>query len=413
MRMKNVVVLSIIFIFVGSMLLASVPAQTSEYSDTMDLDWDSSITVSKTYTWNMHEVNWPGLEYLGETIETDSTIEFDIMDTMPADTSAYEDYCAGFDDVIDVSINENVKTFSDVVADDYSTYLAYLIVPLEASYPEYDVYLGPESYLPIVIPASSGGEIADEDVYAYIIENIIYIEAIEDDVEHYAELDLDTGVTQLWQTWDIADESNYLTLTVDGYTGEIPAVGEGFDWENYDYETDWSVDWDWELLDVDWDEYDWDESDYDLDLWFAGTEDLDFEDMDWEQLEKDFAELADWDWEDAGLEDLGVFFEIETTGDVNHIHLEIEVELDDNVDATTVKLYYYDEGEEEWVKIETSVYNEDTGKVEADIDHLTVFAAAADDSGQDVKKDDAPGGFVAALVILGMAGAVVFLSRKK
>jgi hypothetical protein len=379
--------------------------------------------VDKTYTWNFHEVTWPDLYYLEEPIVTGSTIEFKIETAMPADSSAYEDYCAGFDSVITVKINGNVKTFSAIVGDDYSTYLAYLLIPLEASYPLYSVYLSPMEYLPLVIPVSSGGEIAEEDVIVTEDDAFVYIYAEETDVTHDARVEASTGHCPLWQAWDPMDSNNYITLTMDGYSGEIPPIGgdpyldddipDEFDWDDFDFEDNWSEDWDWEDLNVDWDEYDYDVDDMDMDIWFNGSDDLDFEDVDWEDLEADFEELEDWDWGEEGLEDLGCYFELTTDGDINHIHIEIDITLEEGVDATTVKLYYYDESKDEWVKIETSVYNEDTGKIEADVDHLTVFAAMAEDTAEPADDDDSPSGFVVAVAIMCLVGAVFLFRRKR
>jgi PGF-CTERM protein len=319
--------------------------------------------------------------------------------------------------VIEIKINGNTKVFSEVVADAYSTYLAYLLIPLEADL--YGYPMGPMEYLPLVIPASSGGEIAEEDVV--VIEDdsgTIFVYAEETDAQHSAQADADTGITQIWQAQDTVDPSNYITMTIDGYTGDIPPIGGGdipydeFDWDNFTWDEDWDEDWDWESLDIDWDEYDWECGDMELDVWCDGYDDLEYDEMDWDALGAEWDALEDWDWEEEGLEDLGLYFEINSDDEINFMHVEIDIEVDKDTDTSTIKLYYLDEDTEIWVKIETSGYNEDTGKLEADIDHLTVFAAMAEDTdGDKVDKDDAPG-FAAVLVLFGLAGAVLFLRRK-
>jgi hypothetical protein len=69
MRLRNVAILSIVFLFVGSLFFMGASAQAEDLA----LTWSSDITVSKTYTWNFHEVTWKDLSYLGEPIATGST----------------------------------------------------------------------------------------------------------------------------------------------------------------------------------------------------------------------------------------------------------------------------------------------------------------------------------------------------
>jgi hypothetical protein len=429
MRMKTIIATSVILLMLGSMLLMCASAQ----DDYPDLTWSTSVGEGKTFKWNFQEVTWPDLYYLEEEIVTGSTIEIDVNADMPANGEAYDSYCIGFDEIVELRVNGNTKTFSDFVAGDYSNYIAYLLIPTEASYTygEVPITMAPKDYLPIVIPLSSGGEVTEEDVVVTSDSTTVYVEVQELDVSHSAQSQKSSGIAQVWQAVDPFDDTSYLTLTIDGYTGEIPEIGAGvatvdddttdddrtdddeIDWSEFE---DWEEEWDadaWEDWDVDWDEWDFDAEDYDMDAWSSGTTDLCYMDMDWDNLTEEFDELEDFDWEEEGLEDLGIYFTLDSNETIDHLHLELEIDLPAGTDPAHIKLFYFDEVNGVWVKIATSSFNPDTGKLEVDIDHLTVFAAAADDSEGSVDKKDAPSGFTVVMLIFGLAGAMLLVGRKR
>jgi len=115
------------------------------------------------------------------------------------------------------------------------------------------------------------------------------------------------------------------------------------------------------------------------------------------------------------LIDLEVYFEInpvEEDAEDIHIEMDIEENVPDDVSHEDVHLYWLDEEEGEWVMVDDSMYDPDTGLLIADIDHLTVFAACAEEDTGDMDKDDAPG-YEMFLAIVGSLIVLAFVNRRK
>jgi hypothetical protein len=115
------------------------------------------------------------------------------------------------------------------------------------------------------------------------------------------------------------------------------------------------------------------------------------------------------------LIDLDVYFQInpkEDDAEDIHIELDIEDNVPSDIKARNVKLFWLDEDKGEWVEVEDSEYDPDTGLLSADIDHLTVFAAYAKDETEDMEKDSAPG-FEIILAILGSLLVLALVNRRR
>lgn len=116
--------------------------------------------------------------------------------------------------------------------------------------------------------------------------------------------------------------------------------------------------------------------------------------------------------EKQNLKDLEILFEINPKNDSEEAKvINIEIDISDklgDIDPEKIKLYWLDEEEGEWVVIEGSEVDED-GTLTAEIDHLTIFAAYAEES----KKEEKSPGFGIIAVILASFAALVIISRKK
>lgn len=125
------------------------------------------------------------------------------------------------------------------------------------------------------------------------------------------------------------------------------------------------------------------------------------------------------DDEPKGPLDLGFYFEVEATDSgIGNIHLEIDMsgKIPAGVDTECIKLYWLDEERGEWIKIETSCYNETTGKLEADVDHLTIFAPMVETqqrAGQDSRSAGVEMIIVIVAVIMAVFLVIFVLLRRK
>ena len=73
----------------------------------------------------------------------------------------------------------------------------------------------------------------------------------------------------------------------------------------------------------------------------------------------------------------GVMFNVSVgNGEISNIHLDIDIgkKIPSDVDESRIRLYWLDEENGKWEKIENSSYDPETGYLSADIDHLTIFA---------------------------------------
>ena len=127
--------------------------------------------------------------------------------------------------------------------------------------------------------------------------------------------------------------------------------------------------------------------------------------------------------DDDGVEgpaSLGIYFEVSNTGgEIADIRLEIDLagKVPVDVDRARIKLYWLNEVTGQWIRIDDSGYDEATGKLIADIDHLTIFAPMVET--KEVGGNDDRGGagiqfvIIIAAVIIAVFLVIFVLLRKK
>ena len=122
-----------------------------------------------------------------------------------------------------------------------------------------------------------------------------------------------------------------------------------------------------------------------------------------------------WDSDESGenLMDIGLVFEITSDDeDISDIHLELDIrdQIPTDVDAERIKLFWLDEVNDIWVKIETSSYDPVTGILTADIDHLTIFAPMAEETVQEKRSGESgDSSMVFIIAIIGSVLTVLFV----
>lgn len=130
--------------------------------------------------------------------------------------------------------------------------------------------------------------------------------------------------------------------------------------------------------------------------------------------------------EDMGLEDMGVMFQIdpETAEAATDVHIEVYVKDDvpKDADPSSIKLYWLDEKNATWVVVGSSTYDSASGRLTANIDHLTVFAAYAKEGSSDSGGSAGPSSMwwigiilvlVIVLIVILVIVIVIVKNRKK
>ncbi len=115
------------------------------------------------------------------------------------------------------------------------------------------------------------------------------------------------------------------------------------------------------------------------------------------------------------LVDLDILFEVNPKNseeEAKEVHIEFGIKdnLPQGTKPENVKMFWLDEEEGEWVEIKDSEYDPSSGLIEADVDHLTVFAAYAKEDEEQM--EDSPA-FEIFLVILGCLAAFAFVSKRR
>jgi len=143
---------------------------------------------------------------------------------------------------------------------------------------------------------------------------------------------------------------------------------------------------------------------------------VDVTEVDIDDLDDHFDENNSEQLRVQGLIELNIYFEIspknsaEEATDVQ-ISLDIEEKIPEGTKTSKIRMFWLDEDKGEWVKVEGSSYDPDTGLLTGEVDHLTVFAAYAEEDSEDMDKD-APG-YELVIAIFGCLLLLCILSKRR